>query len=103
MKGNKNTDEIEITLISLIGFFILAKIIHSVFKKDIPNNEGVPVLSTREENKFEVDKLEKGNIDETSSIEISEESTKGIPQEISRNSWLYTTDSFGKLEKGRVH
>jgi hypothetical protein len=102
MKDNKITEEKGINVMYLLGFFIAAKIIHYVFKKDLPLKKEEPVLSNSEENKFEEDKLEKVNTDETSFKEIPKKSTKEIPQEISRNSWLYTDDNFGKMEKGRA-
>jgi hypothetical protein len=61
------------------------------------------------DNKFKEEKLintdsngEEDTIDINSSLEAPVEIPAEAPKSLGKNKWLYPTDEFGKMEKGRV-
>lgn len=105
MKNHKSTDQNRMNIMYLFGIYIAAKIIYSAFKKDSPKTEEVAVLSVPEE-ELKVEKVEKveKKIEETDAkpaIEIPNKTSRNKPTELGKNSFLYTDDNFGRLERGR--
>ena len=82
-------------IIYLIGVAIIIKWVHYAFKCN---------RMTYYDNFIEVDRINIRPSIETpidTPIEIPVETPVEIPKSLGKNTWLYPTDSFGKMEKGR--
>lgn len=78
-------------IIYLIAVVIFIKLAHSLYKGQIINTKQLPLISISEAD----------IINNTSSIEKPAEIPTETSKMASKNSWLYPTDNFGKMEKGR--
>ena len=82
-------------IIYLIGFLVVAKLFHSAYMSNSESKKQTQCKSDDEEDqtdfKYSIETPE----------EIQEEIPIEKPKELGKNKWLYPTDEFGKMEKGR--
>lgn len=85
MEDNRQKDETGVNIIYTVGVILIAKLFYSIFKSDNVNNEQLQTVGNVEGDKTD--------------IKPSIEKPKGL----GKNSWLHSTDDFGKMESGRVY
>lgn len=80
------------TIVYFIGVVIVIKLAYSVYKGQSVDTKQIPINSDREAD----------IIDSKSSIEAPPEILVETPKSLGKNTWLYPTDDFGKMEEGRA-
>jgi len=78
-------------VVYLIGVVIILKFAHSVYKGRGVDAKQLPINCS----------IEADIIDIKPSIEVPPEIPVKIPKSLGKNTWLYPTDDFGKMEEGR--
>lgn len=90
--NNNHKNGIGFSLLALVGVLAIAKVIHSIYKKESENKDPILISDNSEEDETEI----------ITSKETAKEQPKKLPKELGKNSWLYPTDEFGIMEKGKV-
>jgi hypothetical protein len=93
-------------VIYLIGVVIIIKLVNSNYKRYSANEKQMHYQSDNKaaisDENINNENSEVDIVDIKSSIELPIETPVEKQKELGKNTWLYPTDDFGKMEKGRA-